>query len=108
MVQHTLKSGARLLVVDDSAIDRRYLLTALSSAGYAVEEAASALVAQRKLSEHSYGLILLDLVMPEMGGLDLLRQLPERRDYAVIVVSGYEDVPSKVAALDAGQNYYFT
>lgn len=108
MVQHTLKSGARLLVVDDSAIDRRYLLTALSAAGYAVEEAESAFVAQRKLSEHSYELILLDLVMPEMGGLDLLRQLPERRDYAVIVVSGYEDVPSKVAALDAGANDYVT
>ncbi len=108
MVQHTLTSGARLLVVDDSAVDRRYLQTALNAAGYAVEEAESAFIAQRKLSENSYELILLDLVMPEMGGLDLLRQLPERRDYAVIVVSADEDVPSKVAALDAGANDYVT
>ncbi len=101
-------TGARLLVVDDSAVDRRYMLTALSAAGYVVEDAESALQAQTKLGEKSYDLILLDLVMPGMGGLDLLRLLPERRDYAVIVVSAEEDVPSKVAALDAGANDYVT
>jgi len=100
--------GAKLLVVDDSPVDRRYLLTALTAAGYAVEDAESALKAQLKLEEDNYDLILLDLVMPEMDGLELLRQLPERRDYAVIVVSGYEDVQSKVAALDAGANDYVT
>jgi two-component system KDP operon response regulator KdpE len=101
-------AGPKLLVVDDSPVDRQYLQTALSAAGYQVIEAPSAAAALTVLRGESVELMLLDLVMPEVGGLDLLRQLPERRAYKVIVVSGHEDTEMKVAALDAGAVDYVT
>ncbi len=101
-------AGPKLLVVDDSPVDRQYLQTALSAAGYQVIEAPSAAAALAVLRNESVELMLLDLVMPEVGGLDLLRQLPERRAYKVIVVSGHEDTEMKVAALDAGAVDYVT
>jgi len=101
-------AGSKLLVVDDSPVDRQYLQTALTAAGYPVIEAPSAAAALAVLRSESVELMLLDLVMPEVGGLDLLRQLPERRAYKVIVVSGHEDTEMKVAALDAGAVDYVT
>lgn len=101
-------TGANILVVDDSPVDRQYLKTALSAAGYQVAEAASAAAATEVLRNESIELMLLDLVMPEMSGLDLLRQLPERRGYPVIVVSGHEETENKVASLDAGAVDYVT
>ncbi|MEL3889339.1 response regulator transcription factor [Ferrovibrio sp. MS7] len=101
-------AGPNLLVVDDSPVDRQYLHTALTAAGYQVTEVENAAAALNELRGASFDLMLLDLVMPEVGGLDLLKQLPERRPYKVIVVSGHEDTESKVAALDAGAVDYVT
>jgi len=100
--------GPVILVVDDAPVDRLYLRTALTAVGYSTLEAESALAAQIMLETHHVDLMLLDLVMPGIGGLDLLKLLPRSRKYAVLVVSGHEDIANKVAALDAGANDYIT
>ncbi len=92
-----------ILLVDDEANIRRALEMILSAAGYAIAEAASAKEAERKLAQQRFDLMLLDIAMPEMDGLELLKRisaLPERP--IVIMVSGNATLENAVAATREG------
>jgi len=94
---------AKILAVDDEPNIRRSLEMILSAAGFAVEEAASAKEAEQKLAQQNYDLMLLDIVMPEMDGLEFLkrlRDLPARP--IVIMVSGNATIENAVAATREG------
>ena len=102
-------SGPTVLVVDDEAGLRRLLGLALTDAGYDVVEARSGRQALDLISHGSYDLVLLDLRMPAMSGLEVLRVLrsrPETLALPIIVVTGADDVADTVGALDAGATDY--
>jgi two-component system KDP operon response regulator KdpE len=99
---------ARILVVDDEPQIRRTLRAALAPWGYAVTDASSGELALEQLRESKPDLILLDLNMPGMGGLEACRQIRTGSDAAIIVLTVRGEEQQKVAVLDAGADDYVT
>ena len=94
---------ARVLVVDDEPRIRSYLNRSLSAQGHIVDEAADGVAALTHLRSQDVDLVLLDLVMPRSGGLDLLKALKQHESSPpVIVLSAVTDVSARVQALDLG------
>lgn len=85
---------AKILVVDDTKLLSTLIARVLGAAGHQVEVALSATGAWKILENRSVDLMLLDLEMPQMNGLDFLdtlRKIPEWADLPTIVVSGRND-----------------
>lgn len=85
---------AKILVVDDTKLLSTLIARVLCAAGHQVEIALSATAAWKVLENRSVDLMLLDLEMPQMNGLDFLdtlRKIPEWADLPTIVVSGRND-----------------
>src|SRR3954452_25216168 len=98
----------RILVVDDEIDIRESLETLLDLEGYSVELAVDAGDAWRKLDKSSYDLILLDLMMPDRSGMDLLKDIRGRDTQTpVIMLTAYGSVEVAVRALKNGANDYF-
>jgi two-component system KDP operon response regulator KdpE len=101
-------SGQRILVVDDEPQIRRALDIALRGHGYDVvlaEQSAPALV---QLGSHPPDLVILDLMLPDLDGLSLLRELRGWSDIPVIVLSARGEEATKIEALDLGADDYLT
>src|SRR5438876_603739 len=91
----------RILIADDDPEVRRILTTALRNRGLTIDHAEDGRQAEELLLQHSYAVVLLDLVMPHADGFEVLDEIA-RRDSAppvVIVVTGAE--PQIVSRLDA-------
>ncbi len=101
-------SGARILVVDDEAEIRRALRIALEARGYTVVAAASGEEALTAAERARPEVVLLDLLMPGMGGLEACKRLRARSPVPIIVLSVMGHEQDKVAALDAGADDYLT
>jgi two-component system chemotaxis response regulator CheY len=96
-------SAGKILLVDDSALARRGARQILESAGYAVAEAEDGLVALERYFLEKPDLVLLDLVMKGMNGLDVLKKLTEMDVRArVIVVSADVQHSSRELAVAGG------
>lgn len=96
-------SMSTVMVVDDEERIRTLLSRALSAQGHSVVVAENAEVAVDRLRCVGIDLVLLDLVMPGGGGMNLLRALrDERPEIPVIVISGVTEVGARVEALDHG------
>ena len=101
--------GLRILVVEDEPPIRRLLRTGLATQGHAVIEAPDGRAALDALGRGGVDLVILDLGLPDIPGLDLLRGIRERwPDLPVVVLSSRDDEPGKVEALDAGADDYVT
>jgi two-component system, OmpR family, KDP operon response regulator KdpE len=92
----------RILVVDDEPQIRRVLRAALSSQGYEVSDARTGEDALESIREQRFDLILLDMNMPGMGGLETCRAIRAGWDVPIIIVSVRDSDQDKVEALDAG------
>lgn len=98
----------RVLIVDDEKAIRRFLKASLSSFGYSIFEAATGADAlERALAVHP-DVIILDLGLPDIDGLDVIRQIRKRAKTPIIILSVREELGDKVAALDAGADDYLT
>lgn len=94
-----------LLVVDDNAMNRDLLSRQLARAGYVVQVADGGRQAMELLRTRRFDLILLDVIMPEMDGLDVLRAVkgrPESSDIPVIMLSSLDDVESAIRCVELG------
>ncbi|MBP3954469.1 response regulator [Gemmata sp. G18] len=89
---------ARILVVDDSALSRRVSRRILEGAGHSVADVADGLTALERYALDKPDLVLLDVTMNEMDGLEVLRQL-RVMDSAAVVVMATADVQSSTRAL---------
>ena len=99
----------RILVVDDEPAIRRLLRTGLATQDYDVVEAADGIAALAALAEGHLDLVILDLGLPDVNGLDVLRTLRGRGDLTpVLVLSSRDDEGGKVQALDGGADDYVT
>jgi len=100
-------SSARILVVEDDEGIRTGLVTKLELEGHTVEVAEDGRAAQKRIEEWSPDLVLLDLMLPEVDGIAVLRWLRRRdRDLPVLILSARGREDQKVAGLRAGADDY--
>ena len=101
-------SGARILVVDDDLQIRRVMRKMLTAQGYAVNDARSGEEALERLRHDRHDLVLLDMAMPGMGGLEACRAIRSGWDVAIVILSVRDLEKDKIGALDAGADDYIT
>ena len=100
--------AALILIVEDEPPIRRLLRTTLSAHDYRTIEAGSGAEALSGLRHHRPDLVLLDLGLPDMDGLQLLSQIRKLSPVPIVVLSSRGDEAGKVAALDTGADDYVT
>jgi two-component system KDP operon response regulator KdpE len=98
----------RILIVDDERQITRVLRTSLQSSGYEVTVANNGLEAFDLFASIAPDLIITDLVMPEMGGVELTRAIRRISEVPIIILSVRDQETMKVAALDEGASDYVT
>ena len=99
----------RVLVIDDEADIRESLETLLSLEGYSVDLAQNAAEGLRALDSRGYDLVLLDLMMPDRSGMEVLREVRERdQETPIFLITAYGSVEAAVDALKSGANDYFS
>jgi two-component system KDP operon response regulator KdpE len=102
------ETGVRVLVVDDEPAIRRYLTVLLSAHGYTVFEAGSGQAAMSAVLADRPDLVILDLGLPDLDGVEVTRLLREWTRMPIIILSVRGQEADKIAALDAGADDYLT
>jgi PleD family two-component response regulator len=101
--------AGKLLIVDDSALNRHLVTTLMRSMGVEVRDASSGTAALARLREEPVDLILTDIRMPEMDGLAFLAKVkadPKLAQIPIIMVSSLDDRDAEVRSLEAGAQDY--
>lgn len=98
----------RILVIDDEAAIRRFLHSALSSDEFSLHEAESGHLGLSAAAAFRPEVILLDLGLPDMDGIEVIQRIREWSEVPIIILSVREREDDKVAALDAGADDYLT
>lgn len=97
-----------ILVIDDEIQIRRLLRLTLEAAGHRVREAATGALGLNEAAVQRPDAIILDLSLPDLGGLEVLRRLREWTQLPVLILSVRDGEAEKIAALDAGADDYLT
>ena len=98
-----MNSNAAILIVDDEPNIRLGFRTALTTFGYVVDEAADGPSALARLEQSSISLVLLDLHIPGLGGMEVLRPLRDTGNgVPVVIITAYGTIPDAVAAMKLG------
>ncbi len=98
----------RFLVVDDNLSIQKLLSVNLQARGYAVDVAGTGEEALRLFKEGAYDLVILDLILPGLSGIDVCALMRQLSDIPIVVLSAREDEELKVHALDTGADDYVT
>jgi two-component system KDP operon response regulator KdpE len=96
------------LIIDDEAQNRRLMRISLEGENYQVHEAENSQQGLIEIANRKPAVILLDLGLPDMDGLEVLKRLREWSEVPVVVLTVRDDEQEKVAALDAGAEDYVT
>src|SRR5215469_1776215 len=99
-------NSARVLVVDDAPQVRRVLRATLTAEGYTVSEARDGRDALDLFSAELFDIVLLDVNMPGMDGLEACREIRRKSDVPIIMLTVRDAERDKVRALDAGADDY--
>jgi two-component system KDP operon response regulator KdpE len=102
------ENALRILVVDDEQAIRRFLHTSLTANGYVVFEAKTGAEAIAAVISHRPDVIILDLGLPDMEGVEVTLRLREWTQIPIIILSVQDQEANKIAALDAGADDYLT
>jgi DNA-binding NtrC family response regulator len=98
-----MSESAQILIVDDEPNVRLVFRTALESAGYHVAEAGDGAVALKLVQQHHFDVVLLDLRMPQLDGMETLRRFREHGiDVPTVIVTAHGSIPDVVEALGLG------
>ena len=100
-----------VLVVDDNKLGRGVLCRILTTAGLRVEAACDGDEALTMMADTKFGVVLLDLQMPKVDGLEVLKRAREQwtaADLPILMISGTTDTEPIVEALDSGANDFLT
>ncbi len=99
----------KILIVDDEKSLRAVVVRALEKAGFNVEEAVTGVHALELIKTHSFDLIISDIVMPKMDGIELLKKVKSLHpDLDVIMITGYSSKYSYVDIMNAGASDYMS
>ncbi len=98
----------RVLVVDDNPSIQKLVSANLQARGYAVAIAGTGEEVLQMFKPGDYDLVVLDLILPGIGGIDVCDEIRRQSDVPIIVLSAREDEELKVRALDAGADDYVT
>ena len=101
-------TSSRILVVDDEPQLRRTLRSTLSALGFTVADAETGEAALEKLREEKFDLLLLDINMPGLSGIETCRAVRARSDISVLMLTVRDRAEDKIQALDAGADGYIT
>src|SRR5438132_14075684 len=101
-------NSARILVVDDDPQIRRVLRTALIAQGYEFTDARNGEEALETMRDEKPDLLILDMNMPRMTGLETCRSIRTTSDVTIIMLTAPDAESDKVDALDAGADDYMT
>ncbi len=101
-------TSSRILVVDDEPQLRRALRSTLSALGFVVADAETGESALERLRVEKFDLILLDINMPGLSGLETCRAIRARSDVSILMLTVRDRVEDKIEALDAGADGYVT
>jgi DNA-binding response OmpR family regulator len=97
----------RVLLVEDDGMIARGLQTALRQSNFAVDWVADGKSADAALQDSVFDVVLLDLGLPQLDGLDVLRAMRQRRNATpVIILTARDEVQNRIAGLDAGADDY--
>lgn len=100
--------AAEILVIDDEVQIRRLLRLTLEGSGYRVREAENGAFGLNEIAVRRPDVVVLDLTLPDVGGLEILRRIREWSRLPVLVLSVRGEETDKIAALDAGADDYLT
>ncbi len=98
----------KIVVIDDEASIRKFLKVSLEMEGYQIKEAINGKDGLREVIAHHPDVVILDLGLPDMDGLQVLKAIREWSQVSIIVLTVREDEESKVKILDAGADDYLT
>ncbi len=97
----------RVLIIDDSATVRNYLQKFFATMGAITDSAATGQEGLAKCGEPPYDLVLLDILLPDIDGIEVLKKIRERNDVStVIMITGHGGVKSAIAAIQLGADGY--
>lgn len=102
------EKNINILVVDDEPAIRKFLHVTLKSQGYSVAEAPSGRDAISSVSSHIPDVIILDLGLPDIDGVEITRMLRQWTNVPIVILSVRGEDNDKIAALDAGADDYLT
>ncbi len=100
--------AAYILIVEDEEKLARFIELELTHEGYRTDKAANGREALEMALEGEYDLVLLDVMLPELNGLEVLRRLQREKPLPVILLTARDSVMDKVSGLDAGAVDYIT
>jgi DNA-binding NtrC family response regulator len=101
------RSGARILVIDDERFICVSCRRILEADGHTVDAECSAIAGVKKAVERDYDIILLDLKMPELSGMEALAQIKAKRpDLMVVIITGYATIQTSIEAIKKGAHNY--
>ena len=103
-----MAAGPLILIVEDEQEIRRFLRASLAAEGYRVIEAINAFRGMIDAASHKPDLVVLDLGLPDLDGIEVIRKIREWSSLPIVVLSARSDEQQKVSALDAGANDYIT
>ncbi len=102
-------NNTKILVVDDDEHNRKYYLQVLARSGYSADEAPSGEKAVELIEKNSYHLVLSDLQMYRIGGLDVLKAAKDKNPHTqVVILTGYGSIPTAVKAMQKGAFDYLS
>ncbi len=97
----------RLLIVEDDALIADGLVRAMRAAGHAVDHAPDGITADDALRQYPYSLVILDLGLPKLDGIEVLKRLRQRdSSVPVLVLTARDALTDRIAGLDAGADDY--
>jgi two-component system KDP operon response regulator KdpE len=99
-------TGARVLIVDDEPQIHRVLRPALTACGYVVLEASAGREALRMIAASAPDVVILDLGLPDIGGIEVLKQARSFSKTPIVILSARDREGDKIDALDAGADDY--
>ncbi len=99
-------SATNLLVIDDDTKLCRLLQDYLEPLGYTVEAVHNGVQGLARASQQSYAAVILDVMLPGMNGIDVLRELRKKSDVPVLMLTALGDEPDRIAGLEVGADDY--